>query len=92
MGVPARGADIRAVGAGQARLTVAYADSQRALGATVRGVGAEIAMARRIGLAKASDLLSRSRVLVEDLPGTMELLASGELNEERARIGVDDLQ
>lgn len=77
------------VAAGQARLTVAYADSQRALGATVRGISAEVAMARRVGLSRASDLLARSRVLVEDLPGTMDLLASGALNEERAHIVAD---
>ena len=68
----------------QARMTAAYASSQRALGCSARGVAAEVGLARRVGLPRASRLVAAARVLVEDLPETLALLESGRLSEDRA--------
>lgn len=72
-----------AVGGAQAELTAAYADSQRALGCTARGVATEVALARRVGLSRGMDLVRRSRILVADLPETTALMRSGDLDEHR---------
>jgi hypothetical protein len=73
-----------AVAGAQARMTAAYADSQRWLGCSVRGVATEVGLARRVGLSRASRLVAAARTLVDDLPQTLEHLESGRLSETRA--------
>jgi hypothetical protein len=65
-------------------MTAAYADSQRSLGCSVRGIAAEVGLARRVGLSRAARLVAGARVLVDDLPETLEHLESGQLSETRA--------
>ncbi len=72
------------VAGAQARMTAAYASSQRSLGCSTNGVAAEVGLARRVGLSRAARLVAAARTLVEDLPETLEHLESGRLSEARA--------
>lgn len=50
-----------------------------------RGVGAEIALARKVSRARGSTLLKFSRSLLIDLPHTYSALKTGSISEEKAR-------
>ena len=75
-----------AVAATQVRVTASFAAADRRRGASSRSTAAEVAFARRVGLATGQRLVAASRTLVEDLPMTMAALESGELTESRASI------
>jgi hypothetical protein len=80
--------------AAQARLAVAYADSQEAVmqagGAPARergtGVAAQIALARRESPHRGSRHLGFARAMVHEMPGTMAHLTAGRVSEWRATI------
>lgn len=77
------------VGASQAALEVAFRDSQIRAQKDAgvprekvgRGIADQIALARRITPKQASDQLALRRVLVETMPRTTGLLATGEISE-----------
>ncbi|SDR91836.1 protein of unknown function [Brevibacterium sandarakinum] len=50
-----------------------------------RGIGAEIALARKVSRARGSTLLNFSRSLLIDLPQTYSALKTGRISEEKAR-------
>ncbi len=50
-----------------------------------KGVGAEIALARKVSRARGSSLLKFSRSLLVDLPQTYSALRTGSISEEKAR-------
>lgn len=55
-----------------------------------RGLGAEVALARRVSRARGSALLGFSRTLIMDMPNTFGALKSGTISEEKARIVVKE--
>jgi hypothetical protein len=83
-----------AASAAQARLAVAFADSQEAVqqagGAPARergrGVAAQIALARRESPHRGSRHLGFARAMVHEMPGTMAHLTAGRVSEWRATI------
>ena len=82
--------------AAQARLAVAVdrvrREQEARLGVPAaqrgRGVGAEIALARRESPHRGSRLLGLAKAPVQEMPATMGLLTAGELNEWRATLMV----
>ena len=78
----------------QARIAVAFdADQRRARAAAGvpadergKGVGAQIALARRESPARGSRLLGLAKALVTEMPRTLAALHTGELNEWRATL------
>lgn len=78
-----------AVCAAQTRVTVAYAQSRRAGGATRRSVAGEIGLARRLSLGQAQRAVCSAEALVDDLPETLAALTSGEISGARARVVTD---
>lgn len=78
--------------AAQARLMVGFDTDQRARqraeGLPTRrlgqGVAEQIALARRISPSRASRSLAAAKVLVEDMPHTLDALATGEISEFQA--------
>ncbi|GAA4024374.1 HNH endonuclease signature motif containing protein [Arthrobacter methylotrophus] len=87
-----------AVAGAQARITVAFDAAQRSaesdLGVPVaeqgRGVGAQIALARRESPARGSRLLGLAKALVTEMPRTLAALDTGQLNEWRATLLVKE--
>ena len=86
---------IKAAAAGaQARATVAFAESQRESQAVSglpprergRGIAAQVALARRDSPARGSRHLGLAEALANELPQTMERLATGSVSEWRATI------
>lgn len=86
---------IKAAAAGaQARTAAAFAESQRASQAASgvlarergRGIGAQIALARRDSPARGSRHLGLAEALVRELPHTMAHLEAGRVSEWRATI------
>jgi len=82
-----------AVAAAQARVTVAFADSQVAADSgrrcpnPARGIGAQVALARRESPSRGSRHLGLARALVGgELPHTMAHLSAGRTTEWRATI------
>jgi len=83
-----------ALAADQARAALALDTARRRAEASVgvpadqrgRGVGAEVALARRESPHQGSRLLGVSRTLVNDMPHTLVALESGVLNEWRATV------
>ncbi|MFF2029569.1 DUF222 domain-containing protein [Arthrobacter sp. NPDC058192] len=83
-----------ALGARQARLTVAFDLSQRREQAAAgipaeklgAGVAAQIALARRESPAKGGRLLGLAKALVSEMPHTLAALQTGQLNEWRATL------
>lgn len=55
-----------------------------------RGLGAEVALARRVSRARGSALLGFSRTLIMDMPNTFAALKGGTISEEKARIVVKE--
>ncbi|WP_209371247.1 HNH endonuclease [Brevibacterium renqingii] len=53
-----------------------------------RGLGAEIALARRVSRSRGDGLLKFSRTLLMDLPRTYAAMKSGDISEEKARVVV----
>lgn len=78
----------------QARLSVAFDDSQRRLQAAQgvpareqgRGVGAQLALARRESPHRGSRYLGLARALVREMPRTMAHLEAGRISEWRATL------
>ena len=78
----------------QARLSVAFDDSQRRLQAARgvpareqgRGVGAQLALARRESPHRGSRHLGLARALVREMPRTMAHLEAGRISEWRATL------
>ncbi|GAA4045451.1 HNH endonuclease signature motif containing protein [Arthrobacter methylotrophus] len=87
-----------AIACAQARITVAFDAAQRSaesdLGVPVaeqgRGVGAQIALARRESPARGSRLLGLAKALVAEMPHTLAALDTGQLNEWRATLLVKE--
>jgi len=85
-----------AAAAAQARVTAAFAASQRERlrhqgvprAKQARPIGAQIALARRDSPAKGSRHLGVAEALVAEMPGTYGALARGEISEWRATIVV----
>ncbi len=85
-----------ACAAAQARVTVTLADSQRREQATRgvpadrvgRGIGSQVALARREAPVKGGRLLGLAIALVHEMPHTLTALATGQINEWRATIMV----
>lgn len=85
-----------AAAAGQARLTVALETSRRAAEAAAgvpaarrgKGVGAEVALARRDSPARGSRHLGFAKALVHEMPHTLAALEAGVLSEWRATLVV----
>jgi len=83
-----------AAAAAQARVTVAFAASQRdvltAAGVPVarqaRSIGAQVALARRVSPRQGSRHLGLAHALVAELPGTLASLTAGETSEWRATL------
>ena len=83
-----------AASAAQARLAVAFADSQEAAqeagGAAARergrGVAAQIALARRESPHRGSRHLGFARAMVREMPATMAHLTAGRVSEWRATV------
>ncbi|MFI2565008.1 hypothetical protein ACH488_12730, partial [Paenarthrobacter sp. NPDC018779] len=83
-----------AVSAAQARVAVAFDLAQRreqaAAGVPVsergRGVGAQVALARRESPNKGARLLGLAKALVTEMPRTLAAFESGQLNEWRATL------
>ena len=83
-----------AAAAAQARLAVAFADSQEAAQAAGgvpardrgRGVAAQIALARRESPHRGSRHLGFARAMVREMPRTMAHLSAGRVSEWRATI------
>ena len=87
--------DLKSAAAGlQARIAVAFDAAQRRAQAAAgvpadergKGVGAQIALARRESPARGSRLLGLARALVTEMPRTLAALNAGELNEWRATL------
>ncbi|MFK4296003.1 hypothetical protein ABH924_001140 [Arthrobacter sp. GAS37] len=82
----------------QARITVAFDAAQRSaekeLGVPAeeqgRGVGAQIALARRESPARGSRLHGLAKALVTEMPHTLTALDTGQLNEWRATLLVKE--
>lgn len=82
-----------AAAAAQARETLTFdmrrRNSEEEAGVASRkqgkGVGAEIALARKVSRARGSTLLKFSRSLLIDLPQTYSALKTGRISEEKAR-------
>ena len=80
--------------AAQARISVDFERSQRAEQESAgvkpaeasRGIGAQIALARRESPHQGNRLLGLAKALVEDMPHTLNALERGRLNEWRATI------
>ncbi|WAH98561.1 HNH endonuclease [Arthrobacter sp. MMS18-M83] len=87
-----------AIAGAQARIAVAFDAAQRsaekALGVPAddqgRGVGAQIALARRESPARGSRLLGLAKALVTEMPRTLAALDTGQLNEWRATLLVKE--
>lgn len=85
-----------AAAAAQARITVAFKqsqiDKQRAQGVPVeqlgRGVGAQVALARRDSPYRASRLVGLAEALVHEMPNTLAALTRGDISEWRATLMV----
>jgi hypothetical protein len=85
-----------ALSARQARLSVAFDLLQRRAQAEAglpadelgKGVGAQIALARRESPAKGSRLLGLAKALVTEMPRTLAAMEAGQLNEWRATLVV----
>ncbi|NYG08509.1 hypothetical protein BJ986_002996 [Phycicoccus badiiscoriae] len=83
-----------AVSAAQARLSVAFAESQEAAQAAAgvparergRGVAAQIALARRDSPHRGSRHLGFARAMVREMPHTLAHLTAGRVSEWRATI------
>ena len=83
-----------AAAAAQARLTAAFAASQRAEqrrdgvreSEVARGIGAAVALARRESPHRGSRLVGLAEALVHEMPRTMAALTAGETNEWRATV------
>ncbi|WP_260680800.1 13E12 repeat family protein [Arthrobacter sp. KBS0703] len=79
----------------QARIAVGFDAGQRRAQAEAgvpadergKGVGAQIALARRESPARGSRLLGLARALVTEMPRTLAALSAGELNERRVAPG-----
>ncbi|MCX2749040.1 DUF222 domain-containing protein [Arthrobacter sp. MI7-26] len=91
--------DLKSAIAGtQARIAVAFDAAQRSaekdLGVPAdeqgRGVGAQIALARRESPARGSRLLGLAKALVTEMPRTLAALDTGQLNEWRATLLVKE--
>lgn len=80
--------------AAQARISVDFAESQRAeaiadgvpADEAARGIGAQIALARRESPHLGNRLLGLAQALVSDMPHTLAALETGQLNEWRATL------
>ncbi|WP_284752985.1 HNH endonuclease [Arthrobacter sp. efr-133-R2A-120] len=87
-----------AAAAAQARIAVAFDAAQRSADAAAgvpaeergRGVGAQIALARRESPARGSRLFGLAKALVTEMPHTLAALDSGQLNEWRATLLVKE--
>lgn len=83
-----------AAAAAQARLTAAFAASQRAeqrragvpASEVGRGIAAQVALARRESPHRGGRLLGLAEALVHEMPRTMAALTAGETNEWRATV------
>src|SRR4051794_28736495 len=83
-----------AAAAGQARITAAFAASQREaltaagvpVGQQARSIGAQVALARRVSPRHGSQHLGLAQALVAELPATMAALTAGETSEWRATL------
>ena len=83
-----------ALAADQARTALALDTARRRAEAAAgmpadqrgRGVGAEVALARRESPHQGSQLLGLARTLLDDMPHTLAALESGRLNEWRATV------
>ncbi|MGO4586980.1 HNH endonuclease, partial [Arthrobacter sp. 2RAF6] len=91
--------DLKSAAAGaQARIAVAFDAAQRSaekeLGVPAeergRGVGAQIALARRESPARGSRLFGLAKALVSEMPHTLAALDTGQLNEWRATLLVKE--
>jgi hypothetical protein len=88
-----------ACAAGQARLTQAFAQSQRADGdarkvhpdRTRRSIAAQIALARRDSRFRGQQSVGVAHALVADMPETLSALGRGDLTEYRARVIITEL-
>ncbi len=80
--------------AAQARATAELAASQRAQQRAAgipadrcgRGVAAQVALARKVSPHRGAQLLGMARALTQEMPHTMQALASGTIDEWRATI------
>ncbi|MGM7776341.1 DUF222 domain-containing protein [Arthrobacter sp. KNU-44] len=87
-----------AAAAAQARIAVAFDAAQRSADAAAgvpaeeqgRGVGAQIALARRESPARGSRLHGLAKALVSEMPHTLAALDTGQLNEWRATLLVKE--
>ncbi|MBT8159996.1 HNH endonuclease [Arthrobacter sp. GN70] len=87
-----------AIAGAQARITVAFDTARRRAHANLgvpaaeqgKGVGAQVALARRESPAKGSRLLGLARALVVEMPRTLAALETGQLNEWRATLLVKE--
>ncbi|GAA5200491.1 HNH endonuclease signature motif containing protein [Arthrobacter gyeryongensis] len=87
-----------AAAAARARIAVAFDAAQRSADAAAgvpaeeqgRGVGAQIALARRESPARGSRLHGLAKALVSEMPRTLAALESGRLNEWRATLLVKE--
>jgi hypothetical protein len=87
-----------ALAAAQARETVAFKDSRvaerRAAGFQLhdrrKGIGSEVALARRESPSRAKKLVGVAEALVREMPYTLEALATGAVSEWRATIMVKE--
>ncbi|MCZ9883812.1 HNH endonuclease [Arthrobacter sp. B2a2-09] len=87
-----------AAAAAQARITVAFDTVQRRVQADLgvpadergRGVGAQVALARRESPARGSRFVGLARALVTEMPRTLAALDAGQLNEWRAMLLVKE--
>ncbi|MET3923273.1 DUF222 domain-containing protein [Arthrobacter sp. UYEF20] len=83
-----------AAAAAQARIAVAFYSLERRAQAAAgvpaaelgKGVGAQIALARRESPSRGGRLLGLARALVAEMPRTLAALATGDLNEWRATL------
>ncbi|MGO4858578.1 HNH endonuclease [Arthrobacter sp. 2MCAF14] len=87
-----------AAAAAQARIAVVFDTAQRSADAAAgvpadeqgRGVGAQIALARRESPARGSRLSGFAKALVSEMPHTLAALDTGQLNEWRATLLVKE--
>ncbi|MHC6222748.1 HNH endonuclease [Arthrobacter sp. MMS24-S77] len=87
-----------AAAAAQARIAVAFDAAQRSADAAAgvpaeeqgRGVGAQVALARRESPARGSRLHGLAKALVTEMPHTLAALETGQLNEWRATLLVKE--
>ncbi len=83
-----------AAAAAQARVTAAFAASQRdaltavgvPTGQQARSIGAQVALARRVSPRQGSRHVGLAQALVSELPATLAALAAGETSEWRATL------